>query len=96
MTASQDLHATSSVVKESVVRGHHVYIYCMAGNFGGDLIWRIAEISVFGGVYSSPASINCYNIFLILGLVSIIKSVVYSIVSLRMKENDCKSRFACN
>ena len=25
MTASQDSHATSSVVKESVVRGHHVY-----------------------------------------------------------------------
>ena len=25
MTASQDLHATSSVVKESVVRGRHVY-----------------------------------------------------------------------
>ena len=49
MTASQDLHATSSVVKESVVRGHHVYIYCMAENFG-DLIWRIAEISVFGRV----------------------------------------------
>ena len=25
MTASQDSHATSSVMKESVVRGHHVY-----------------------------------------------------------------------
>ena len=25
MTASQDSHATSSVVKESVVRGHHMY-----------------------------------------------------------------------
>ena len=25
MTASQDSHVTSSVVKESVVRGHHVY-----------------------------------------------------------------------
>ena len=25
MTASQDSHATSSVVKESIVRGHHVY-----------------------------------------------------------------------
>ena len=25
MTASQDSHATSSVTKESVVRGHHVY-----------------------------------------------------------------------
>ena len=25
MTASQDSHATSSVIKESVVRGHHVY-----------------------------------------------------------------------
>ena len=25
MTASQDLHATSSVMKESIVRGHHVY-----------------------------------------------------------------------
>ena len=25
MTASQDSHATVSVVKESVVRGHHMY-----------------------------------------------------------------------
>ena len=25
MTASQDSHAASSVVKESVVRGHHMY-----------------------------------------------------------------------
>ena len=25
MTASQDSHAISSVVKESIVRGHHVY-----------------------------------------------------------------------
>ena len=25
MIASQDSHATSSVVKESVIRGHHVY-----------------------------------------------------------------------
>ena len=25
MTASQDSHATSSVMKESVARGHHVY-----------------------------------------------------------------------
>ena len=25
MTASQDSHETSSVVKESVVRGHHMY-----------------------------------------------------------------------
>ena len=25
MTASQDSHATSSFVKESIVRGHHVY-----------------------------------------------------------------------
>ena len=34
--------------------------------------------------------------FLILGLVSNIKSVVYSVVSPRMTENDCKSRFACD
>ena len=25
MTANQDSHATSSVVEESIVRGHHVY-----------------------------------------------------------------------
>ena len=25
--------------------------YRMVGNFGGNLIWRIAEISVFGGIY---------------------------------------------
>ena len=26
-------------------------MYRMAGNFGGNLFWRIAEISVFGGIY---------------------------------------------
>ena len=26
-------------------------VYRMAGNFGGNLFWRLAEISVFGGIY---------------------------------------------
>ena len=26
-------------------------IYCMAGNFGGKLFWRIAENMSFGGIY---------------------------------------------
>ena len=30
MTASQDSHATSSVVKESIVRGHHMYKVAVA------------------------------------------------------------------
>ena len=28
-----------------------VHPYRKAGNFGGKLFWRIAEISVFGGIY---------------------------------------------
>ena len=27
------------------------FTYRMVGNFGGNLFWRIAEISVFGGIY---------------------------------------------
>ena len=26
-------------------------VYRMDGNFGGNLFWQIAEISVFGGIY---------------------------------------------
>ena len=26
-------------------------IYCMAGNFGGKIFWRIAENMSFGGIY---------------------------------------------
>ena len=28
-----------------------VQIYCMAGNFGGKIFWRIAENTSFGGIY---------------------------------------------
>ena len=36
--------------------------YHMAGNFGGNLFWRIAEISVFGGIYfGGLAKSLCHN-----------------------------------
>ena len=36
--------------------------YRMAGNFGGNLFWRIAEISVFGGIYfGGLAKSLCHN-----------------------------------
>ena len=28
-----------------------IYIYHMAGNFGGKILWRIAENMSFGGIY---------------------------------------------
>ena len=29
----------------------YIYIYRMAGNFGGKIFWRIAENMSFGGIY---------------------------------------------
>ena len=27
------------------------FVYCMAGNFGGKIFWRIVESNSFGGIY---------------------------------------------
>ena len=43
MTASQDLHVTSSVVKESIVRGHHVYIVIWTPVIGELLVLRAED-----------------------------------------------------
>ena len=35
----------------------------MAKNFGKNLFWRIAEVSVFGGIYFGSVTSLCHNDF---------------------------------
>ena len=46
------------------LRNHHT-IYCIAGNFGGKILWQIAENKSFGGIYfGSWASFLAIMIFI--------------------------------
>ena len=54
-------HKTASEAQCCAIITFHS-AYRMAGNFGGNLFWRIAEISVFGGIYFGVlAKSLCHN-----------------------------------